>query len=321
MVKEIMLRLFALLILLGCTLSALPSLALEIELRDQVAIKGNTIGLHDIAQIKPDTTALCHPQDCIIAPAPTPGSSRTLSATDVLLKIQSQMGDIPVKLTGAAQTLVHREGTVIDKKKFQEIIAQYLQQNNDRLPQAEVRLLSLRTPADFTLPTGKLSWQVTPNKNEILTSTSFAIIFRVDGIILRTVTIKLKFEAMAEVATATGRLRKGTIIESEHITMRRMDIAGIPNPILDGKVLLGLQLKRSISAGKVIQTDYVVAPPVIRRGQPVKIYAKKGPLMLSTNGIAYSSGYLGDLIRVQNVDSNKLIFCRIASPGIVAVEF
>ncbi len=42
-------------------------------------------------------------------------------------------------------------------------------------------------------------------------------------------------------------------------------------------------------------------------------------MLLTATGLAHSDGKIDDLIRVQNLNSNKVVFGRVAGPGIVEV--
>ena len=44
-----------------------------------------------------------------------------------------------------------------------------------------------------------------------------------------------------------------------------------------------------------------------------------GSMHLSTVGIARNNGRQDQMIRVQNINSNKIVYCRVAAPGLVEV--
>jgi len=82
-----------------------------------------------------------------------------------------------------------------------------------------------------------------------------------------------------------------------------------------------MQVARTVNAGTVLEQAHIAAPPIVKDGEMVKIFARKGALQLSTSGLAKTDGRLGEIIQVKNIGSNKLIHCRVDGPGMVSVEF
>ncbi|MDZ5761052.1 flagella basal body P-ring formation protein FlgA [Lyticum sinuosum] len=54
-------------------------------------------------------------------------------------------------------------------------------------------------------------------------------------------------------------------------------------------------------------------------GRPVILRFRRGVLKIETQAIAMDSGSIGDIIKVRNISSNKVINCRIIETGIVEV--
>ena len=98
-----------------------------------------------------------------------------------------------------------------------------------------------------------------------------------------------------------------------------MDISSVDNPGQDLENFLGKKLQRSLRAGTPILLSMVESLPVVQRGERVKIVINSGPLHLTATGLAHSDGALDQVIRVQNINSNKIIYCRVAAPGLVEV--
>ena len=65
----------------------------------------------------------------------------------------------------------------------------------------------------------------------------------------------------------------------------------------------------------------LAVPPVIRKGDKVKIIAENGPLRIVTAGIAKGSGGIGEQIKVENISSQKTIVGRIKDDSTVEILF
>ncbi len=59
---------------------------------------------------------------------------------------------------------------------------------------------------------------------------------------------------------------------------------------------------------------------IIRPGQRVTLVVQSGALRVTAIGEALEHGRFGQVIRVQNVDSKKVLFGRVAGPGTVEVD-
>jgi flagella basal body P-ring formation protein FlgA len=63
------------------------------------------------------------------------------------------------------------------------------------------------------------------------------------------------------------------------------------------------------------------APPVIKAADTVKLIARIGSARVEALGEAQQEGRVGDIIRVRNVESNRVVHGRIEAGGIVVVEY
>lgn len=126
-------------------------------------------------------------------------------------------------------------------------------------------------------------------------------------------------EARANVIAAAIPLKKGTILRARHLKETVMDISELKDPGFSVDEFLGKKIKRSLRAGSPVKISMVESLPVIHRGEKVKIVIESGSMLLTATGLAHSDGKLNDFIRVQNINSNKVVFGRVTGPGVVEV--
>ncbi len=300
---------------------ASPALGLDIQLKEQALVTKKFIFLGDIASITPESTEAEQWAGRRVTYAPAPGESKVIQSASLIASLQHISGSDTIKWSGSKNITVRRQGIEINREGIKQIIADFLQQNLGNLPKVELRFTSVRAPEKIVLPTGDLKYTVTPSKPGILGSSSFSIIFQVDGKTVKNCTVRGKLEAMAEVVVAEMNMRKGSIITADQLNIARRDISKLDKPFKAIDHVVGMQVKRTIRAGKTIDNRNVELPPVIKKGEPVKIVASRGSLQVSTNGIAIMDGRPGQFIRVKNINSSKLIYCKVDSAGIVSVEF
>jgi flagella basal body P-ring formation protein FlgA len=240
---------------------------------------------------------------------------RISSATRLsVLLLTASMLFIAAGATGAAEQMVRPE-------QLRQFLQDYIEQHRSELLPARIRFKELHLPKPFSVPSGKLTCEVTPSHPEILPSRRFNLILRVDGRVVENLAVSGTLEALAEVAVAAGDLRRGAVIDAQDIQIAERDLNELRSPCFDPDELVGKRLKRGLRAGEAFERASVVFPPLIKRGEPVTITASKGALTVTARGLAQQDGHQGDMIRVRNISSNKDIHCRITGSESVTVEF
>ncbi|MGE4560579.1 MAG: flagellar basal body P-ring formation chaperone FlgA [Desulfobulbus sp.] len=294
---------------------------ISVRFLEHATVTGPRIVLGDIAQVRfagDQTETLA---SLPIASSPAPGQSKNLYTVSVINSLRNRKEVAGIDWQGSPNIMVERRATRISRAQIEAILGQFLKENSERLPQAEIRLNVLHAPDELFFPFGTLSWNVTPSRQGILGSTSFSIAFFVDGQPVGNCVVRGKLAAFGEVAVAAIPLRKGEKISARSIRLEKRDLTRLDDPFTAKERLIGLEAARTITAGSVLEHDNISAPAIIRDGQMVTIVAHKGPMQLTTKGLAKESGRRGEMIRVKNISSSKMIYCRVDRPGVVSVEF
>ncbi len=300
--------------------SLLPCSALQITFKQDARVDGVRTTLGDVAEFDANTEMAQALASQRVAQSPPPGETVTLNSLAIkkqLITTLSLPGSI--SWNGSRTVNLKRNGIHIGSTKIQEIIAEYLRLNSENLPDAEIRFIPAALPLPFILPVGALTYEVIPSNPRILGSSRFSIIFRVNNRVAKNMSVRGRIEALAPVVVATGRLAKGSILSPGNLTLAIKDLNKVSNPGLDINNFSGKKLKRNIKAGTPVTRAMVTSLPVVRRGERVKIVISSGPMHLSASGIARTDGSHNQMIRVQNINSKKIIHCRVAAPGLVEV--
>lgn len=294
---------------------------LEIRFRESALAQGEKITLGEVAAIMPDSDenqALAAEK---LYPAPEAGQEVILHASKIEEYLTSRDESLTeVRWTGSDDIKVKRASIRIDNGKIRKILTDYLARNKDLLPQADIHFKEFSAPRSFKLPQGKVDIDVIPSSPSILDSHRFTIIFRINGQVEKNIAVRARLEAIAPVAVAINDLRRGLIIQEEDINLARLDLVGLKNPCFDLEELVGKKMKRSVRRGQPIDRRAVEFPPMIRRGELVTITAHKGPLTVTAKGIARHDAKQGEIIKVINSNSQKVIICKVSAPGHVKVE-
>lgn len=294
--------------------------ALEITFKESGAVADEVVRLADIAVIDEQTPLALDLGQQVIGQAPPLGATFAFESATIVRQLRAKVDPSQELLaSGAATVTVSRRGVTIDSERIMAMISEFFAANKHRLPPAAISFTPTSPPLPFTVPEGELAVDVIPSNPNILGSSSFSLILRVDGKVVENMSVRGQLKAMAEIVVAAEPLRRGVVLEGQHLRQVAIDINDLAEPEYDPNRLLGRQLTRSLAAGTPILGSMVDDVPVVRRGQIVKMVVAKGLLQLTATGLAHSDGKIDQMIKVQNLSSNKTIHGRVTGPGLVEV--
>lgn len=307
-------------IILFFILFSQSAFGLVIEFQEQVLVDGVSISLGDIATFDEDTELSRTLATQTVAQAPSPGQEITLISRSIVTYFNSRINvNTPITWQGAENITVGRNSVYVSSSQILEIIDDYLDEHKDQLPKATIRFIAAEKPLPFLVPPGELSWEVIPSSPGIVKSSRFSIIFNVDGRVRKNMSVRGRLEILAPVVVATEALPRGTILNRQNIATTVKDITQLRYPATNINELIGKKVKRTYKEGQIISLSQVDFPPVIRKGELVKMIIKSGKLLITATGIARTDGKMNQTIRVQNTNSRKIVYCRVTAPGMVEV--
>jgi len=85
------------------------------------------------------------------------------------------------------------------------------------------------------------------------------------------------------------------------------------------KQLIGKILTRSQASGRPFDAKFLKAPLLVKRGQTVILLAQTASVQIRMKGSALADGAKGDLIKVKNLSSRRIIEGIVVKPGVIAV--
>ncbi len=128
--------------------------------------------------------------------------------------------------------------------------------------------------------------------------------------------VPVKVEVFEEIIVAARTLAKGTVLSAEHLTQAKTNVALLRGGYYASlSNVLGMELKRPIKTGGTITQSLIRAPKVISRGEVVTLEASNASIAVVTQAKALSHGRLGQKIRVQNLNTKRVIDAEVTGPG------
>lgn len=295
------------------------ALALNVEVVAHANVGEDDILLRDVARLSPAAEQLLQLR---LGRSPTAGDERVLNRSFIARALQrAGVAQDSITWSGAEATRVERAGHRVTTAAINASIAAFMTQNQKRLPGVDIHFEPYRPPEAFVVPQGKLEVEVLSATDNLFSSRSLTLIYRVDGRVVNTLSVRGKMEAKAEIVVATSRIRRGSRIQAGDVECVMAEITDTSEPVFVCAEVVGMELNRSARAGDIIDRRHLQTPIVVERGAFVQIIAERGPMLLEATGTARENGRQGQTVRVQNSSSLREIRAEVVDTNTVRVRF
>ncbi|MFT5392650.1 MAG: flagella basal body P-ring formation protein FlgA [Gammaproteobacteria bacterium] len=132
--------------------------------------------------------------------------------------------------------------------------------------------------------------------------------------------VSARIQTFDDVVVSARPLSRGDVIMPGDLTRQRRDISRLRRTYFtDPKLLVGRHLRRSVTAGQPLSARWLNRPVDVRRGQRVVLLAQVSGLQVRMEGTALSNAQIGDLIKVRNLRSNRVVEGVVNDAGTVMV--
>ena len=311
-------------ILLFCTLFALAlagigrpeaaagTPAAPLSLRAAVSVEDAVIRLGDLFD-----GALSDPT-VAVARAPAPGASVVLEAPWLLALARAY--DLSWRPDSHfAQTVVARASQVVGAA---EIRAAVIQAVAERGMTGELDIQFDSNTVALHLPVGVTRSVTVQQLNFDPRSGRFAatVAAPADGPAAVRGAVSGRVFAMIDLPVAARRLDPGEVIRAADIgwvSMRADRVAS--NVVVDQAQLLGKSPRRPIRAGEPVRTADLQTAVTIKKGSIVTMLLQSPQMTLTVQGRALADGAEGEVVRVMNTKSNRIIAAVVIDANTVAV--
>ncbi len=258
-----------------------------------------------------------------IGQAPDPGRTRSIDRADIVGYLQKAgVAADRVRLEMPDQIAVHRNGVTISDAFMERIVTGYLM---ERLPwpRDRVSVSKFTVNGETLLPSGKITYRVLPPpKADYLQTIPLSVAFFVDGVPRKKTWVTVKFAVMTPVVVTRHPIGRNQSISGDDIKMVDMDLASLPTGVITRPdEVIGLRARRTLHIDTLLREDVVERPPLVDRGDIVKIVLVSGGLVVSTLGEVKEKGRRGEKISVVNLESKRRVLAQVVDAKTVKVAF
>ncbi len=293
--------------------------AVTVTIPEQVTVSAAAFTLADIATITGDDAERIRAiGNCRMGSSPAPGFSMILTPELITMRLLGSHVDsenitwrIPavIKVTAASQTIsssTYTERAVAAAK--QHLI------NTD----SEITATAIQ---DVVVPVGNVDYKVDfPNGIRFIGPTTVLIATLVNNHPYNQVVVKLTVTLFKNVVVTTSDLQPGEALTDANLTLERRNVGHLGNYYTDKNKVMGLIVKHDfMPAGTVVNEALVSVPQVVKRGNIVAIVAHNGPIQASSTGVALQNGGVDQFIRVQNLQSKRILSAKVIDATTVEV--
>ena len=127
--------------------------------------------------------------------------------------------------------------------------------------------------------------------------------------------IPIQLSIYYPVVTAQEPLQRGKPITEAQLSIKPMDILSLRDGFFDNTTpVLGQIPKQSIAPGHPLSQNNIEAPKLVKRGNFVSIVTHRPGFAIEAQGKALGDGALGAKIKVENMESKRIIEGIVTGP-------
>jgi flagella basal body P-ring formation protein FlgA len=295
--------------------------SITISGRENATVTLPIVKLSDISEI---TSARVQDDDTIlalnriqIASNLSPGESLSLSAHDIIERIR--VAGVNISEIGyrfPRIVIVKRAARGLSKTEVIQAIEEFIHKSE---PDASVRQVSGIDNAAIAVNAKII--EVIPSPMSDGAQQKYTLKIGADELSAQRVSVTAHLDRWAEVAVVRIPVAKGEIVDASNLAMARLNVQSLPaDAVSDLSKVVGLETKRNLGAGEVLQKNKLNIPTVIKVGEKVTLRFKSALLMATASGIALDAAGLQQPIRIKNDSSNKVVTGVVMAAGVVEVR-
>ena len=126
--------------------------------------------------------------------------------------------------------------------------------------------------------------------------------------------------AQVEVAVLARPVQRGEILSADDFVYEKRS-PNMGRGAIEADAAKGMEAVRPLSPGSVVRVSDIIAPRLVRRGEPVLIAYKTGALTITTQGRALASAGAGEPVRVVTTSTQRTLDGFVAGNGLVRIVY
>lgn len=292
-----------------------------ITVRDTAVVKGETILLGEIAAIHAPLFLKDGLADLELGRSPKPGKMSQIKGSRIhKLILNHDLVDPGMRIEVPARVFVKRGsqeiGDEILRKKADQYLAETLGTESYVIKMFQVRGMGVYPQGGLSLVMARKG--AMDKKGRF----SFQLDVMVDEIKRGRLDIKGRVALYRRVAVAARDLKRGSALSDADVKFQDTDVFQLNgDPLASVADVRQMVLNVNIKMGDALEKGDFRPAPVVKRGEVIKLVARKETLSIVTLGVCREDGYANEPVRVENLQSGKVVRGLVAPDATVVVIF
>lgn len=293
---------------------------LKVYLPREVTIENDVLLLGDVTIMSGSKDLIAKAGKIALGKLSLAGQRITVDRRTILSLLASRKIDTSsVSFSGSQGITVGRKELLITGAEIAKKASLFLNDTPTDPSIADYKIV--RSPKNIVLAgqSGEITLVAKQGTKDTVTQTSITVDVLLNGIRTGSAEVVFKPTYKSRRAVAAKPIAAGEMLSTENTRIETIKTA-YPEP-KGWKLPFGLIAKKSLKPDELIKSSILtVKKPeiLIKRNNLVVIKIQTQALSITVTGQALGQGSFGELIRVKNIDSNRIIVCRINHDGTVS---
>lgn len=132
------------------------------------------------------------------------------------------------------------------------------------------------------------------------------------------VLVTVKPDLYVPVVMANQEIAQGEVLNADELMLKKFNISNQHGELFyKVEDVVGLSAKRTLQPMKPITALQLDRPVLVKRDQAVTIVSQMGEISAQASGVALKNGHKGDVIRVRNDKSQRVVSAAVEQAGLV----
>lgn len=287
-------------------------------IKHEVEIPHDVITLRDVLEGE-DVNRFA---EVVLAPTPKPGYARTIPVSLIISKLRRWgYSEEQIAFDDGKDVVVKRATLVVPKEFIAESLRRYILNN---MPWEEsATTVQVFPPADdLYCSDGDIEIRWKPaGAYRFLGTGIFRGAVWVNDKEVKTILCKAMIETHSVALVAVRDIQKGKIITEQDVGYKEVKLDNKKvSAVWDITSIVGMEAKKSIREGSIIQIDDVVPPIVVKKNQVLSVEYTDDKISIVAKARALMDGRIGERIRCVYLNSEQPIEGVLTADGIIKLE-
>ncbi|MBA4396429.1 MAG: flagella basal body P-ring formation protein FlgA [Syntrophus sp. (in: bacteria)] len=207
------------------------------------------------------------------------------------------------------------------KTQIHESIREYIETNMP-WPQGTARVEFISPEPEIPTRSKDMTLRIEPAGNaDFIGDAAFVVRMSADGKFIRTETVRTRIEVLRDIVVAAKQIRSGAVLTEHDIRLTKKWVRrNMPDVLSCPEDAIGKRITAPARPGMELSTPMLKDAPLVHKGKMVRVLFDNGSLRITTIGIPEEDGTAGNMVRVRNVTSNKVIYARVLGESLVGID-